>query len=122
MTLIGIKFEDPKTPIRFFANMIKSNSEKPFVKVTFNVKVYCVEHDVMIINKVFVPAKAINTVYYFLLIGSLVPLIIWNTVIPAMIIWLLYMLWMIFNSSVFNFLLFKIMIKKSGYTGKLRQL
>jgi hypothetical protein len=48
--------------------------------------------------------------------------LIWSVATPLMIVSVISFLWGLFNTPWFNYLMFRIMIRKLGYKGKTRLL
>jgi len=120
MTLIGIKFGiQDRQYLKEIASEIKCNSEKQVAKLLFDVKVYCIESDILVINKIFVATQSMNLLYLILLVGTSIPWFVWGVSLPFMIVFSLFLLWSFMNTPLFNFLMFRIMIRKQGYKGRL---
>lgn len=122
MTLLGIHFVDGHDDVQVYAEEIFKNSEKQVAKMLFTVKVYTPDVDVLIISKKFVAYDLMNIIFSFMLILSSLPIVLFHVVIPALIVYSLYFVWSIFNTPVFNYWLFKLMIRRMGFKGKLKQL
>ena len=118
MTAIAIRFKDSDAPIEKFASMIKENSEKQVAKVMFNVEVYPVGSNILFINKDFVPRQVLNMIYLFLLVGSALAWLIWDVHLPFFIVAGFMLFWSVLNTPSFNFFMFKLMIRRSGYKGR----
>lgn len=113
MVLFGIKFiDDPSVRVRV-GDMIKENSEKDVAKLLFNVDVGYIGTDILIVNKEFIASKTMNLMFSVLLLGASVPWLFWGISLPLFIIAGLMSLWAVLSSKVFNYLMFKLMIKKN---------
>jgi hypothetical protein len=112
MVLLGIKFDDNPLIMQSVADMIKENSEKDVAKMLFNVNVHCIGSDTLIIIKDFVAEKTINVLFSIMLIGACLPWLIWNVSLPLFVVAGLISFWAFISSKIFNFLMFKLMIRK----------
>lgn len=123
MVLIGIKFDDHPLIMQSVADMIQENSEKDVAKMLFNVDVHCIGSDILIINKEFIASKTMNMMFSVMLLGASIPWFIWNVSLPLFIVAGLISFWSLISSKIFNFLMFKIMIRKRfDYKPQLRLL
>lgn len=122
MVFFAIKFEDKHDNIEVFSEEILLNSEKPAAKLLFNVKTYCIDSDILAIHKVFIPSKVISVIYVFVLVACSLVWLHWQIIAPLLVFSGLLLLWSFLNTAVFNFIMFKIMISKLGYKGRLKLL
>jgi len=122
MTLVGIKFVDKPLSVKAFADLIRSNAEKDVPKLLFNVWVHCIGSDILIINKEFIASSVVDKVFLIMIASGLVMVALWNIWVPGLIFLLMHRLWSIFNTPKFNFWMFKLMLRKNGYKGKVVQL
>jgi hypothetical protein len=123
MVLLGIKFDDHPLIRQSVADMIKENSEKDVAKMLFNVDVHCIGADILIIHKEFIAEQTMNLMFTVMLLISAVPWLIWGISLPLFIVAGLISFWSLISSKIFNFLMFKIMIKKRfDYRASLRLL
>jgi hypothetical protein len=122
MVLFGIKFVDVHESLEIFAQMIRKNSEKQVAQVMFNVQAWIVESDILVVHKEFIPETTIRIMFFIMLLGSAIPMIFWGWIAPLFVVAVLMILFSLLNTAYFNFLMFKIMIRKTGYKGSLRLL
>jgi hypothetical protein len=122
MVLIGIKFDDHPMIRHSVADMVKENSQKDIAKMLFNVDVYCIGSDILLIHKEFIAEKTMNWMFSVMLLGASVPWFIWNVSLPLFIVAGLISFWSLISSKIFNFWMFKILIRKLGHNGSVRLL
>jgi hypothetical protein len=123
LTLIGIQFENKD--IEFIERIkleIEHNSSKPASKLLFNIDVFTIGGDILLINKEFIPGKTLKYVYLLALLCSSIPIFLWGVTIPFFIVCGLILFWTFINTPFFNYFMFKIMIRRMGYIGGLRLL
>lgn len=122
MVLLGVEIDNALVR-KDVASMILDNSEKPVVKILFNVGVYCVGDNLLIIRKDFIAEKTMNVMFSIMLLISAVPWFVWDVSVPLFIVAGIIALWGLLSSRIFNFFMFKIMIRtKLHYKGSLRLL
>lgn len=112
MVLFGIQFDDHELVRQSVADMILENSEKPVVKILFNVQAYCIGTDILIIHKEFIAEKTMNWMFAIILLISIIPWFVWQISVPFFIVAGLICVWSLLSSKIFNFWMFKIMIRK----------
>lgn len=123
MVLFGIKFDDHPLIRESVKNMIKENSEKDVAKILFNVDVHCIGADILIIHKEFIAQQTMNLMFTVMLLISAVPWFIWGISLPLFIVAGLISFWALISSRIFNFWMFKIMIRtKMQYRGEVKLL
>jgi hypothetical protein len=120
MVFFGIKFDDPSM-IDVVKSEIDSNSNKDVTKILFNVQTYRIDN-VLVIYKDFVGQGAVNMVFVFMLGISSIPFFLWGVSLPLFIVAGLMLLWVFLCSKLFNFWMFKILIRKLGHNGSVRLL
>lgn len=118
MVFVAIRFEGVPLEIEDWADAIMLNAEKPVPKILFDVKTYILDENILAVRKEFVALHTMNYIFGFMFVVSLIPL--WfGFVTPLIIISFLIMLWFFLNSTEFNFWMFKLMIRRAGYSGKM---
>jgi hypothetical protein len=88
----------------------------------FNVQTYYIGSDILVIYKEFVGQGAVNMVFSLMLIGASIPWFVWGVTLPLFIVAGLMLFWIFLCSKIFNYWMFKILLKKLGHQGSLRLL
>lgn len=122
MVLFGVKFEETKEDINKYVALMRGNTNKQAVNVLFNMEVFVVEPFILVIWKEFIPLRIIMIGLSFMAFISIIPMIMWGVVELFIIFLSLLFLIMLIETPYFNFILFKMMLKRYGYKGKVRLL
>lgn len=122
MVFIGVKFEETMEDINKYAMILRENSAKQVPLMLFDTTVFVLHGNVLVMWKDFVARKTMSMIYLIMIIGSIIPFLVWGTLVPVIIVGILAFIFYLFDSAWFNFFMLKLMLKKNGYKGKVKLL